>query len=1043
LLVAPALVDWSEYRAVFAGQLGAATGRSVSIDGDIDFTILPRPAFNAGEVRFSGAIADDFVAVENLSARLAFAPLLRGRFQVRELILRKPEARVTRTSSGVIDFPLPVAVESAGAPEKPVPAQTSSFILAVERVEIEGGAFSFQDTVNASEISGQGVDLVFVAKANGPLTLSGALTVDGTPLTVEASAGRSGVGGVRAVSATVGLSEAEATITFTGSVTQELALRGDLNVSGASSGAVLASFGLAGTSLPQAMLTPFALTAKINGNGKAVTFDQVVVDLGGTAAKGAVTWQAGASPHMDVRFEFAAVPVEAWRFSEAHVTPRTTRYAALMSAAHAQEASEAQAADSLFAPFKNLSAAIDVRVPILSYRGETLRDGFFVAALADGELKISDISVTLPGATRAKAFGSIRIGPDAMFDGALEISAGNLRSVLTWLGVDVAAVPSGRLTNASLRAAVQGTPTRLSLGDVTAVVDTTSVNGRIMLGHLPRPTLSVDLAVGAVNIDSYLSNTAARPRAATASTATPPAEKSSGYGVTPQFATFSGLADVDAEIALQVKELTAGGIANGRVGLDLGLKDGTLKIRSAALDGVAGATVWASGAVSGFGGVLRFEEVQLDLSASDLGRLGRVFGYDVSPSLRALAPVSLTGVIGGGLAQTDVTLTLKAGGATIHGHGQALALEQQPRFVFDVEATHGSYGALMRAVNPMWPTRAVDPGVAKITAHITHERSETKIESIVARIGDAALDGTLSLVDMHGAPQVTGELTGITVNADKLWPRDPTRRFAAAAPRDPVKLIATAKPEAWSAEPFDWWFLHGWTGNVKLSGPLLVMRGLQAQDFSTRLIVADGAAEISEWMGKAFGGAAQVSLRMAAAPVPDVKGQVTITGGDLGAVTAALNGGASGLKPGAGKIDFNGNFNARGAAPSDLVAALSGAATVKITATESGAGVVAGLLAAVTAANQAEGIGAKPSPVTVDARLSAANGQIKIENAAVSSRSYGGNFTGVIDLPGWQVDLAGRLRMERRGAGDQRASAVPITVKGALDLPNIMLMPVR
>ncbi|MEQ9448038.1 MAG: hypothetical protein RLN70_03915, partial [Rhodospirillaceae bacterium] len=73
-------------------------------------------------------------------------------------------------------------------------------------------------------------------------------------------------------------------------------------------------------------------------------------------------------------------------------------------------------------------------------------------------------------------------------------------------------------------------------------------------------------------------------------------------------------------------------------------------------------------------------------------------------------------------------------------------------------------------------------------------------------------------------------------------------------------------------------------------------------------------------------------------------------------------------------------------------------------------------------------------------------GVVTIDDGAVKSRSYGGAFTGTINLPDWEVDMSGRLRLERLPKADaatQRAlpSSMPITVRGRLDLPNIILEP--
>jgi len=182
-------------------------------------------------------------------------------------------------------------------------------------------------------------------------------------------------------------------------------------------------------------------------------------------------------------------------------------------------------------------------------------------------------------------------------------------------------------------------------------------------------------------------------------------------------------------------------------------------------------------------------------------------------------------------------------------------------------------------------------------------------------------------------------------------------------------------------------------------------------------------------------------VKAAATPAPLIQGEIAFIGGDLGAVSNALNGGAGGAKSG-GKIDFAGSFRGQGENPLKLMSDLSGSGTVKLTANEAGTGAVAGLLGAVSAANQIEGLsGGRAGAVTMEARFSAAEGRIKIEDATVASKSYGGAFSGSIDLVRWQVDMSGRLRLEAGGQPAARMTDVPIAIKGALDLPNITLLP--
>lgn len=1051
LLVAPGLVDWTDYRLVFAERLSAATGRPVTIDGDLDFVLLPRPAFNADEVRIAGNVADDFLAVKRLSARLAFLPLLRGDLEFRELVLRQPEARVTRNTDGAVDF-LNMTPPQIGQPPAVPPLASTPFNLNVDRVLIDGGMLTYQDVASGTATNLQGMNLTILARP-AAVSVTGDVTVANIPLTVDAAVGRAGAGGTRTVSVALKLSEADASARFSGLFSDAAGrwdVRGDLNIASASSGALLAAFGVldAGTPIPQALLRPLSLVAKIRGTPETFSADPLSLDVGGTPAKGTVTWQAATSSHLDVKIDVGTVEVEAWSFADAQPTSRDSF--TFVRPARAQETSGqalSGTGDAVFAPFKNLTANLNLRMPVLSYRGQTLRDGVVMASFARGALTISEASVELPGATRAKAFGIVRHDEGAVFEGAVDVQTGDLRNMLAWLGLnpDPAKVLPGRLSNASFRAALQGTPAHLTLADMTATFDTSTITGRMSWARGPRPTIGLDLAVNTFNADAYWPLFAGLKAGAT----TAPAANSgpaAGYGVTPTFAAFSSLADIDAEMRFQIDSLTAGGIANGKVGLDLGLKDASLNIRSASFENIGGVTAWFSGAIGGFGVTPRFDDVQFDLSAGDLARVGRAFGFNVPQALRAGTLVSLTGVMKGSLAQAGLTATLKAAGLTAHVDGEALTLDQQPHVSVNLDVSQPSYANFMKTLGMPWPINLPDPGPLKLTARVTYDFSDTKVESLGLRIGDNALNGDLQITRKPGKPEITGTLSGIVLAVDKLWPKAPAIFTPASSQRQGVGATAAMKPAPWSEEAFDWRFLKGWQGNIQLSGPSFSLRGVQVRDFVARLLVADDAGELTEWNGKVFGVPGQIYLRLAATPEPTVQGEIGFLGGDLAAAAAAVNGGESnsaGLKP-SGKADFAGSFRAQGATPAALVAALSGSASVKITASETGSGVVSGLLGAVAAASRLEStVGSRTAGVvTLESRVSAADGRIKVEDATVASKSYGGAFSGTIDLPRWLVDITGKLRLEAGGSGDAtRPTLVPITVKGALDLPNIMLLP--
>lgn len=1056
MLVAPSFVDWNDYRSLLAAQLSAALDREVTIAGDMDAALLPRPVFTASDIRVGDPKTDELISIDALDARLAFMPLLTGQLQLQELILLRPVA--IWSGDGIAPFTLLSATDNETA--SPAGEQIEGevlFALAVDFVEVKNGSVEYRDSARGQIWRGTGIDAEISITPRGPVKLVGALNIQGAPVGLEATISPANAAKADGINISVNLVEADVAAKFIGSVsrTSERDFRGDFSVSGNSGSALLATFGLVGaqTRLPEALLQPFSLSAKVRGTSEKFETDSLSVDVGGTGASGAISWTNGAVPHLDVTLDFAAVDVATWTFASAstgnllrHGTGIT--YPVLVSRAYAAESSN----DGFTVPLW-LTASVRLRAPLLSYGEEVLRDGIFDAALSDGELAVRNFGVTLPGPASVKAFGFIRDDDaSSVFDGAIEIDTQNLRGTLTWLGAGetINQVPRGRLSNASMRAALQGTPERLSFGELALVLDTSSAKGSAFIARGDRTSFGVDLTIDNLNLDTYVPVLMDKGlRALFSGSSRSETAESGVYGVTPVLDSLKSLASIDADVRIGIDALTAGNVPNGRAGLDLDLKDGVLNILSASFDNIAGATLWFSGGIEGFGTTPLFKDFQFDLHADDFGRFSRAFGVSVPASMRNLSPVAITGLVNGGLAQADLVTTAKIGEMTINGSGRALSLDQQPQLDLSVEASHPSYAKLLQATVGRWPTGTPDPGAMTLTAQYSQINAVTTVEAVRLTVGSESVVGGIVVTEEAGRKKVSATIDDIAIVIDNLWPSDPAQQFLTTSNAPSSSNKGTSTTGIWSEDSFDWSFLGAWDGDVTLSGSRLDIRGVDLRDFECTIVVDSGAAEISQWSGYLFGAPGQLALRASTSPELSLQGEISFSGGDFASVAKAINGGGTtGLKPDSGDVDFTGQFEASGSAPRSMIENLSGSGTLKITAASAGTGVVAGLLGALSAVSQVESIvpGGNSAPMTVEATLSADKGRIEIIDGAVKSRSYGGMFTGMVDLPNWLIDVMGRLRLEnlpRADAATQRTlpTSVPITVRGRLDLPNIMLNP--
>lgn len=1013
LIVAPSFIDWTPYRETFARQLSNAVGRPVSIDGKVAFALVPRPALEAGSVRV-GAGAD-VITIEAVKAWLAFFPLLKGDLHFQDLRLDDAVGTIA------LDLSWSQPRTNGQAAASPV-AAPQSMTVNVDRVEFNGGALTVRDRDGADLLRIQNMDITFSAGGRDRFGLEGDLRFNGQPMSLTAELGAQGGDGIRALSLSARVPAAEVTLSASGRVS--LAKRtfdGDVNVNAERGAALLSELGLPAGSSP-ALARALQLSAKTSADETGVAFSGFVLNAGGVLGQGAIEWRRARTPQLTVSLDFAPFAIDEWFMSTTATMPAVTPATASVPSPSREPTASA------------LTGDFTLRFPAFTARGQALRDGNFKASLANGELKISDLSATLPGTTRFNGFGLVSFAqPTPVIDGIVSLQTFDARGFVSWLGADVSEVPSGRLSSASFQGAVQGSFSFLELNDIEGALDTARIAGRLSYAPRARPFFGIDLRLENVNLDSYRGATAAAVAPVTPAPSAPPAPDV--YGVTASGAAFSSLGAFDGEVRIEATGVTAGGLPGGRAGLDLGLKDGKLEIRAASFEKIAGTTAWFSGAIAGFGTALQFNNLQFDLAGDDIARLATLFGVDLAPALNALGPTSLTGTINGGAVQADVAATLKAAGLTARASGQMMDLEKTPRFTGQIEAAHPRFSELMRATASSWPAEIRDPGAFALQARITQDGDRTVVTEARVNVGKDKIAGTAEISRVDGRPRVVARLSEILVDLDRIWPPDtapPARASAAvgtgAAPATPASL--------WSQDPITWSFLKDWTGEIDAAGPVFGARGVQMQDFSVRILIEDGAAELADWDGKIFGAPGQLGLRVSATPEPSIQGQLAVKGADFRGLIAALNGGRTNLKS-SGTADVTASFGARGTSAAGFASTFAGAGALTVSASETGTGLSAGLLGPLNAAAQLDiGTPGKPAPITFSARVTADGGLVKLENAQISSRSHTGNFAGAINLPRRQVDVSGTL--VPRKAGEDR---LPISIRGAMDRPTIRLLP--
>ena len=471
-LIVPGLVDWNAYKGDVAAAVEAATGRRLTIKGDLQFTVLPAPRLSVRDARLAnmaGASAPEMVRLKSLEVLIRFLPLLKGRIEVESVTLVEPVIELEVLADGRANWrfaPPPRNGKKARIPGAPVPApapvpaggvaESAAATIRLDSLRITRGTLIYRDAGGIVERLDE-MNLEIAARSLiGPFRVKGSLAAHGVPLALQAVVGRLREGAPSPVSVKVNLTAAEAEAELTGilaGIGTEPRISGKLRLAGKDLGRLAATLGLGagGGALPPWFGQPFALESRVKASAKDVSIGDIVLSFGGMRATGDVSAAFGRRIAAKVKLEIVRIDLDRWlampEAAGGAKPPGGEEFARPDAAAGgaAGPASPAAAESSGFALPPNVNGSLNVIVKAVTFKGGIIRDVRVDATLSEGELTLNQASLRLPGGAEVSLFGFLGAeGGRPRFDGTVEARADNLRTVLSWLGLDISRISADR-----------------------------------------------------------------------------------------------------------------------------------------------------------------------------------------------------------------------------------------------------------------------------------------------------------------------------------------------------------------------------------------------------------------------------------------------------------------------------------------------------------------------------------------------------------------------------------------------------------------------
>ena len=691
LFIVPSVLNWERFKPEITERLEAITGREIAIDGPLAVSILPTPTIKAADLRIAnapGAVAPDMARIASLDLTLALGPLLGGKIAVTSLEMVEPVIELQRLADGRPNWLF--EPETDPTVETSVNGEPEAADLGLTRIDsatITNGTIVYRHADDEPPARIDGIDAAISARSlDGPFRGEGNFAVRGRAIKFRLATGTVGEDRTLPVSFEATFGGERGSALFEGilkGIDGMPAFDGNVRAEASDFGALLNALAVDLGSLPAEPLgSEFSAKGEFSVRADTIAARELQVRLGESQANGTLSWQGGDVPRLAAEIDLNRIDLD--RFLPDGGKPKPAGSAGSGSepqtaeAAGSDGAGQSSNAVALATPQSiaddirheiptKIDAALDLTIGALTWRKGVVRQARARLALENGVVTIRQTSALLPGGTDVDLAGRLTAnGNGQWMEGVGEIAAEDLRATLSWLGVDVGAVPADRLRRLSASADLSANGDRLSASNLDIRVDTTRIAGNVSIETSERPQIAADLAVDAVNVDAYLLDAGPAPSRATGDADTAPQEAaqptpgragdSVGDGAWPV------LDEIDADVALKIDALTYEGVRLAGLELDAALDHGGLTLRRASVADAAGASILLSGTGRTVGTAPSFD-LAVEAAADSLD--GVLALLDIDPDIRAEAfgKVTLNGALAGDEEALSINLALAAGAA--------------------------------------------------------------------------------------------------------------------------------------------------------------------------------------------------------------------------------------------------------------------------------------------------------------------------------------------------------------------------------------------
>jgi uncharacterized protein involved in outer membrane biogenesis len=744
LLVAPSFFDLNKYKPELAAQVKKATGRDLVVDGSVSLSLLPVPTVSASGVKFfnmPGSKNPNMVEIKSVSVRPSLLALLGGNIEVSEVTLVEPKIVLEINAQGKPNWEFAPSVAEA-KPAAPKPSSPKP--LSLGRLNIENGTLIFSDSKAGLSVVAEKANFsASVASLDGPYSLAGGATINGSPLKIDLNVSAKGTDGH---AADLSLEAGGGKLGFKGTLSElgPNARIGGVATASAESltGFIAALVKIAGQpepALPPLLAGKFTFDGSIDVSQTSFAAKDFKMNLAGDSSSGSLSVTLKPALAVEGRLVIPKLDLDRALATLSQPAPAPAKPGS--ATAPAPPTATSGGASVL----AGVTAKIALEAGEVIYNKTAIRNVALELEARGGAVAVPKLSATLPGDMVLQARSTMSGDPaKPTVSGDFSLVGPKLRETLKWLEVDTSAMPANKFNRLSLKGRMASSGGNVQVSDAVFELDELKGTGGVTVSFSVPLSVVAHVELDTLDVDPFL---AAKPAGGSAP-AKPAAAPAAAGKPAPAGPTIGFKGKVNKLI---YNKETIGGVE-----VDVALQGSALKLNDIKIANLAGARLAVRGTVANYSSATPHPDIAFNFEAPDMGRVLKLVG--------GTAPAGLGQVnASGGVAGTIEQLTLRDLSVSAMG--------------YNVKA-NGTLGL---------------PGAARGTPQaVAYKGSVT--------VNGQTLEGVVD-AKLSGKPTINADLKSATLDIDKLSGSGggapaPRGRPAPAAASTPIDTSALRSVDA-------------------------------------------------------------------------------------------------------------------------------------------------------------------------------------------------------------------------------------------------------